>query len=447
MSRLVYATVLLLVMPIALMTFTNFQSSHVTGLSQGSSSTTIDCSKKDQGCEKVRIDQYATSCEEWNPGESMEKLNCNYSSKNLDSVSLITDSANYVTAPMTDQNYRVEYVAPTGQEPWDLEFLPSGNPIWTKKDGNIKYYDGKLKTITTPKVESRREVGLLGLALHPNFTENRYVYIYYTEKETTWAQLRDGGQKINRVSRFEFTEEGLTNETVLVKVPGEKYHSGGRLEIGPDDKLYVSTGDADRVGKAAKNSFLGGKILRLNLDGSVPEDNPFEGSYVFSRGHRNPQGLAWNPETGVLYNTEHGGWREDEINRVTKGGNYGWGGYICDRKTGMFGDKSLYKGNWEKEFNNTPPIVCFENWTIAPSGATFINKTGHPWHGDLFVAGLRGKQVLRLNFEDGKPQNKEVFYIAKDNPKITTRIRDVEHHNNSLYVLGDGRGIVKLTPK
>ena len=155
---------------------------------------------------------------------------------------------------------------------------------------------------------------------------------------------------------------------MLDDIPGAAQHSGGRLEIGPDRKLYATTGDAVSAHEAQDVAFLGGKVLRLDLDGSVPADNPFPESPVYSRGHRNPQGLAWEPD-GDLFTSEHGPWRFDEINRVRAGGNYGWGAYSCDEKMPRIPESGRVRF----------PIVCFETWTAAPSGMVFVTDAGSPW--------------------------------------------------------------------
>lgn len=159
---------------------------------------------------------------------------------------------------------------------------------------------------------------------------------------------------------------------------------------------------------------LAGKVLRINKDGSIPEDNPF-GNEIYSYGHRNPQGLAWHPITGDLYATEHGAVRNDEINIIIKGKNYGWPLVECESK------------------DYQSPIRCYKNFTLAPSGTFFYN-------GDLYIAGLRGKQLRKIRF------NKDYKTILEEEEIITDlgRIRDVVERDGYLYVATsnrDGRGI------
>jgi len=127
----------------------------------------------------------------------------------------------------------------------------------------------------------------------------------------------------NRISRFKLEGDQITNETIILNnIPAAAIHDGGRLKFGPDGKLYATTGDSANPSLAQDTSSLAGKILRLNPDGTVPSDNPF-GNYVYSYGHRNPQGITWGP-SGIMYASEHGQNKNDEINIITRGGNYGW---------------------------------------------------------------------------------------------------------------------------
>jgi quinoprotein glucose dehydrogenase len=159
--------------------------------------------------------------------------------------------------------------------------------------------------------------------LDPHFPLNGHVYLYYTYEEE--------GRRWNRISRFTEVGDKLTDETVILdNIPAGDFHNGGRIKFGPDSKLYATTGETFKGELAQDLDNLGGKILRMNSDGSIPDDNPFPGSLIYSYGNRNPQGLAWHPETGVLYSTEHGPSGErakfahDEINLIEPGNNYGW---------------------------------------------------------------------------------------------------------------------------
>lgn len=293
--------------------------------------------------------------------------------------------------------------------PWSMDFLPNGTMIFTERVGRVNLLEnGTVKTVGNINVSQITESGLLGLAVDPNFAQNKYVYIYYTH---------DGG--INRVSRF-VLNGNLSNEQVLLdNIPGGSIHNGGRLKFGPDGKLYATTGESGNSNLAQDINSTGGKILRLNPDGSVPTDNPF-GNYVYSYGHRDPQGLAWNPSNGILYESEHGETMNDEINIITKGGNYGW---------------PLLQGN-QNASGYISPLRVYTNFTLAPSGIAFYQD-------HLYVAGLRGNQlrVLKLS-SDGKT-------ILDESELFTNigRIRDVVEHDGYLYICTsnrDGRGVPQL---
>ena len=158
----------------------------------------------------------------------------------------------------------------------------------------------------------------MGIAIDPNFAESGYVFLCYTFQ-------RGPEQLGNRIVRFREQEWKGTDETVILDdLPGGQYHDGCKLDFGPDGKLYATTGDAYMEELPQDLASLAGKVLRMNADGSVPEDNPYTGSQVWSYGHRNAQGIAWHPVTGRLYITEHGTGGINEVNIIERGQNYGW---------------------------------------------------------------------------------------------------------------------------
>ena len=181
----------------------------------------------------------------------------------------------------------------------------------------------------------------------------------------------------------------------------------------------------------------------------MPEDNPLPGSPVYSLGHRNPQGLAWHPVTGELYSSEHGKRRFDEINRIRPGGNYGWGTFECQRRIDESPPRSRVRF----------PAVCFNRYTMAPSGMQFVGDPESPWYRSLFVSGLRGAHLARLEFEESRVVRHEIFFVAEGRDYLPadattrgprgmdSRIRDVEYHAGSLYVIGDRFGMVRITPR
>jgi glucose/arabinose dehydrogenase len=190
----------------------------------------------------------------------------------------------------------------------------------------------------------------------------------------------------NRISRLRFDGAHAGEEQVLLDgIPANQLHDGGALRFGPDRKLYASTGDAQNGDLAQDKGYLGGKILRLNSDGTTPTDNPFPGSPVYSLGHRNSEGFDWQPSSGALIEAEHGDEGNDEINRIVAGGNYGWPQLEgTTRRTGM--------------------IAPLETFVAAPAGTTFYTGTSIPqWTGSFFVATLKGQHLRRYSLSaDGK---------------------------------------------
>ncbi|MDR5693831.1 MAG: PQQ-dependent sugar dehydrogenase [Armatimonadota bacterium] len=309
--------------------------------------------------------------------------------------------------------------------PWALDFAPDGRIFLTERPGRIRIVrDGRLdpRPWATLPVAHVGEGGLLGLALSPEFSRTSYVYVYYTYQ-------RDS-QLWNRVVRLvERGGQGVVDRVIIDGIPGAFVHDGGRIKFGPDGKLYVTTGDARNPSLAQDRTSLAGKILRVNPDGSIPTDNPFPGSPVYSYGHRNPQGLAWHPETGALYATEHGPSGErglcchDEVNLVQKGKNYGWPevvGYSQDQRF-------------------VSPILESQNDTWAPSGAAFATRG--VWRGTLFFTALRGQALHRVTLQNGGQRvgRHDELYRGRFG-----RLRDVvEGPDGALYVLTsnrDGRG-------
>ena len=218
----------------------------------------------------------------------------------------------------------------------------------------------------------------------------------------------------------------LSEDKVLIdKIPGGPNHDGGRIQFGPDGKLYITTGDAGNAGLAQDKNSVAGKILRINSDGSIPEDNPFSGSPIYSYGHRNPQGLDWD-ESGNLVATEHGPRQHDEINVIVPGANYGWPDII--------GDETME--------GLVTPIMNTGDDTWAPSGAEFYDGNKIPqWTGKFFVATLRGNHLHMIDFDIEK---NKVLSHQKLFAGDFGRLRDVATGPDGyLYFLTsnrDGRG-------
>lgn len=274
--------------------------------------------------------------------------------------------------------------------PWSLVFLPDGRALVSERPGRIRLIvDGRLKAKPYAELASREgeagilaaltrligggEGGLMGLAIHPRFPDPPYVYAMHTYEG-------DDGTTGNRVIRL--IDEGASarfDRVIVDGIPGATFHNGGRIGFGPDGMLYVTTGEIFEAERAQDLKSLGGKILRVTADGQVPADNPFPSSPVWSFGHRNPQGLAWHPETGELFISEHGPSGEfgltahDEINIVRKGANYGW-----PLAVGAPGVDGL-----------VDPIVTWKDRAVPPAGIAF-------WNGDLYLAALGGGALIRI---------------------------------------------------
>lgn len=311
--------------------------------------------------------------------------------------------------------------------PWGLDFLPDGSIIFTERAGRVRFIDAKLGLLPEPlltiaEVAHVGEGGLLGITLHPNFAKNQFIYLYYT--------YRDGQDLANRVVRYRKKDKNLLDKkTIIDNIPGEANHNGGRIKFGPDGFLYITTGDALISQFAQNKNSLAGKILRLKDDGTIPADNPFPGLPVYSFGHRNPQGLAWDAQ-GRLWATEHGSIATDEVNLIEPGKNYGWPIIRGDKKAAGLESPVIYSGA--------------DTW--APSGAAFLD-------GSLFFAGLRAQSLYELVIKD------QPFKLRRHLYKNFGRLRDVVvGPDNFLYLLTsnrDGRGVptgnddqlIKINPK
>ena len=258
--------------------------------------------------------------------------------------------------------------------PWEIAFLPDRSMLVTERPGVLKHITSGT-VINIDDVVARGEGGLLGLAVHPDFASNNYIYLYSTTAGTNGLQ--------NHVVRYKFQDNKLLEpKTILEGIIGNNNHDGGRMAFGPDKMLYITTGDAQVENRSQDKNSLNGKILRVKDDGSVPPDNPFNNA-VYSYGHRNVQGIAWDDQ-GNLWATEHGPSGitsgEDELNKIERGGNYGWPVITGDEtQTGMI----------------NPVIHSTKKETWAPSGLAF-------YKGHLIFAGLRGQSLYSVAVSNGK---------------------------------------------
>jgi glucose/arabinose dehydrogenase len=328
--------------------------------------------------------------------------------------------------PEGTQSGGVEVVAEGLEVPWEIAFMPDGRALVTERPGRIRMLDadGTLEEepVAEVDVSGQGEGGLLGLVLDPEFADNGFVYLYFTTPEAM------------KLERWRFAaDDTLARETDLVDgtiVAGE-LHDSGRIAFGPDDNLYVATGDAYERELAQDPGSLNGKFLRLTPD--QYHGGPSEPEIV-SLGHRNPQGFDWEPGTDRLISTEHGpsggdgpqGY--DEINVIEEGANYGWPEVFGEDHEGF-----------------TAPIKVYED-AIAPSGATFSG-------GDYYFATLRGEALHRLRIDGDRVTSDETL-LEEEYGRLRTV---VEGPDGALYVLTsnrDGRGdpedsddrILRFTP-
>lgn len=263
----------------------------------------------------------------------------------------------------------VTVVAQGLEVPWSIAFAPDGRMLVAERPGRVRVIEnGRLREtplLSLTNVVATGEAGLMGLTLHPDFATNHFVYLCYAtgDMNDVVVRYREDGKSL------------VEPRTILENIPAARFHAGCRLKFGPDRKLYITTGDATDRRIAQELHSLGGKILRVNDDGSIPEDNPFARSPIWTFGHRNPQGIDWDPASGLLFETEHGptgfdgGTGGDELNIIERGKNYGWPVIHHDeRREGM-----------ESPLREYSP-AC------APASAAF-------WRGDFYFGCLRGEHL------------------------------------------------------
>ncbi|WP_157404648.1 PQQ-dependent sugar dehydrogenase [Shouchella shacheensis] len=292
------------------------------------------------------------------------------------------------------------------EAPWAIEEEDGVFYLPQREGSLLRLEDGEVTEETldlTEEVVQESESGLLGFLLDEEFTENKRAYVYHTYEVN--------GEMNNRIVALTHEDGTWTEEEVLLEeIPGAATHNGGRLANGPDGMLYATTGDAELPEAAQNTDSLAGKILRMDDEGGVPNDNPIEDSYVYSYGHRNPQGLAWLQDE-TMYASEHGPSAQDEINLIEAGNNYGW--------PEVEGDETA-EGMEE-------PVIHSGDETWAPSGIAVHNDF-------IYMAGLAGAAVYQVDPNEGS-----IDELTED----CGRIRDVHVDGNSLYFLTnntDGRG-------
>lgn len=377
--------------------------------------------------------------------------------------------------PAPSNPYVVDIVIESLDFPASVNFAPDGTLFILERGNydniNKKRYPPRLKhldlgtgiikeiegmptaDITIAKVKNETfNGGALGLELDPDFANNGQLYICYHYL----ADPDDDSSEFNRLSSFVINNDRLTNERVLVdRVPGGNNHNGCRVIMGPDRNLYYSTGVGGNSNNAQDLASMAGKILRIRPDGSIPPDNPFPGSPVWSYGHRNPQGLAFEPSTETLWSTEHGPNTNDELNLIEAGMNYGWpycagevrfgskwvSSIVKDRKWWQFWKKKyryrICKADGLNESVYRPAVKSYyPDQTVGISDLVFYSGTAFPdWDGNLFFVILKTGRLIRVIL-DGNRIEKDEMLIAGDESANYGRLRDVTvSPDGYLYVV------------
>ncbi|OKH23116.1 PQQ-dependent sugar dehydrogenase [Chroogloeocystis siderophila] len=330
--------------------------------------------------------------------------------------------------PQGQVDVRVEEVATGLEVPWGIAFLPNNDMLVTERPGRVRLVrNGQLQPapVATINVTDSGEGGLLGIAAHPNFAQNRLFYLYYTADRN--------GTPINRVERWQLSQDGTSataDRMIIDDIPVALYHNGGRIRFGPDGMLYIGTGDARKPDISQDVDSLAGKILRVTPDGEVPPDNPFPGNPVYISGIRNTQGFDWANDS-TLWVTDHGPSGElgrsghDKVSVASAGDNLGWPTiYRCETQEGLV----------------TPSLVWRQ--AVPPGGAAVYTGNAIPeWQGSLMIATLRSEHLHRVVFEPNSQQvqQHEVYLQGEYG-----RLRDaVMGSDGELYITTsncDGRG-------
>ncbi len=342
-----------------------------------------------------------------------------------------------------ETNYTIENIFDDVEIPWSIEFINEETIIYAEKKGEIfMIKEGKSTKIdNVPEVYFRGQGGLLDLELHPNFQENKFIYMSYA------SGSKDLGGGNTAVSRAKLINNKLVDIELLYK--GEEnstkgQHFGTRLQFDKNGKLFFAIGDRGNRDKLPQDISLdGGKIYRINDDGSIPNDNPFINEEnvkeaIFSYGHRNPQGIFLHPKTGEIWTNEHGPKGGDEINIISKGKNYGW-------------PKITYGINYsgttitdEKEHPKMEQPLYYWIPSIAPSGFAYVSSNKYKkWKGSLLTGSLKFKYLERLVLD----KSNKVVYREKVADSIG-RVRDVkESPDGFIYFTVENKGIFKIVPK
>jgi glucose/arabinose dehydrogenase len=348
-------------------------------------------------------------------------------------------------AEAQNQTFRVVDVVDGIEDPWSITFLPSGDMLFTEKPGRLRLFsNGELSRpiAGVPEVRTGGQGGLFDVVLHPDFGSNQIIYLAMSksrgeEGTTAIVRARLAGDRLEDVEEI-FEADAWS---------GTQGHYGGRMVFDDEGHLFATIGDRQASPflleeQPAQNlSSHQGSIIRINDDGSVPSDNPFMDTAgarpeIWSYGHRSPQGLAIHPETGQLFETEHGPQGGDELNLIERGGNYGWPviGYGVN-----YGGAPIHETT-EREGMEQP--VTYWVPSIATSGLMIYDGGAFPdWKGDIFVGGLGGQKLVRVSVDGGEVQREDVL-------DGQGRVRDIRQGPDGfIYIAWDrGTKIVRLEP-
>lgn len=343
---------------------------------------------------------------------------------------------------LAEDGYKVETVVEGIAIPWGMVWLPDGDMLVSNRTGDMhRVKDGKVGPAIdgVPEVHVNGQGGLLDLELHPDYANNGWLYISYSSPEGD----EDGSH--TAIMRAKLDGNGLTDQQVVYKAgPNTRrgQHYGGRIEFDNDGYLYFSIGERGaRDDNPQDISRDGGKVYRLNDDGSVPSDNPFVGQEaiqaMYSFGHRNPQGMALNPESGKIWVHEHGPRGGDEVNIIKPGANYGWP--ILSYGINYSGTE--FAQGTEREGMESP--IHYWVPSIAPSGMTFVTSDKYPdWKGDLLVGSLKFRYLVHLDVNGDSIDQANVIF------KDIGRVRTVKQGPDGfIYVATEGKGIVRIVPQ
>lgn len=341
------------------------------------------------------------------------------------------DFENRIFETQDKAKFKVETFVSGVEVPWGFAWLPNKDMLFTERKGRVRIVEnGKLRpepVFVVPDVEPSGESGLMDISLHPKFAENAFLYLAYS--------YNSDGKRV-KVVRYKFVDKKLTEPKVIIdNIPGAANHAGMRARVGPDGKLYITTGDATDWNLAQKLDSLAGKTLRLNDDGTIPSDNPFAGQKearpeIWSYGHRNAQGLAWQPGTGAMFQTEHGpsffegkGSGGDEFNLVERGKNLGWPEiHHTEKREGM-----------------VSPLLEYSPACAPGSGMFYTGSQFPAFKGNFFFGCLRSARIVRVTLNGSKVVSQEDLLT-----NTFGRIREMEEGPDGYIYFStsnrDGRG-------